>query len=690
MNLPVMSFNKETLSRFNESIRKEWIVTNGLGGYASSTVLGVNTRKYHGLLVAALHPPGDRRVCLAKLDEEVNVGNETYRVGANEFQDGVFPQGYLFLKEFSVSPFPKCVFMIQNVEVRKTVFMPYEKNAVVAVYKVLNGNGVDVKFRVFPLVNWRHFHSVTDRWRMPTDFVQEQQNKQISLRFRFPQSVLVMRSTGGRFVAEAKWVEKLFYREESARGESCLDDCYQPGFFEVTVRANKSETFAIIAVADETEVGAGKVLDDLPLTMYDVDGLYAKEIERQTDFLTHFYESHSGLQQADWLSWVVLATDQFIVRSLVEGQKSVIAGYHWFESWGRDTFVSLPGLMLVTGRFEDARRVFLGFKAYCENGLIPNYIPDRQGQPAYNTVDASLWFVNAILQYVKYTGDWRFVQDKLWNVLKQIIDSHVRGTSYNIRMDVDGLLSHGAQLTWMDVAINGQAVTPREGKAVEVQALWHNALRTVELLAIHFGENDEATRFGQLAEHAKRSFDKFWNAERNCLFDVVGDDGKDGSLRPNQVIAAALDWPMLDGVKCERVVDVVQQELLTPFGLRSLARNDSRYVGIYAGDRNSRDRAYHNGTVWAWLMGPFVTAFLKAKGYTEFRRECALNLVSPLLKSQLFEAGLGSVSEVFDGEAPHMPRGCIAQAWSVAEPLRAYVEDITQCRPKCEKDIMKP
>jgi predicted glycogen debranching enzyme len=347
--------------------------------------------------------------------------------------------------------------------------------------------------------------------------------------------------------------------------------------------------------------------------------------------------------------------------------------------------------MLVTGRFADARKVFLTFKKYLRNGLTPNFLPDQPGPAAYNTVDASLWYVDAVLQYLKYTGDFRFVQEQLWERLKAIVDCYTRGTDFGIHADSDGLLCHGAQLTWMDAAVDGQPVTPRAGKAVEVQALWYNALRTVELLANRFGEKGEAERCEQMAEKARKSFvEKFWNVERNCLFDVVGEDGKDGSLRPNQVFAVALDFTMLDNLKKERVVDVVHSELLTPFGLRTLAKSDPRYVGVYGGDRRSRDRAYHNGTVWPWLVGPFTAAFLKVKGNSEFRRDFAMRyFLFPLFGRLVSGASLGVLSEIFDGDPPHAPKGCIAQAWSVAEPLRAYVEDIIQVRPDHEREVLQ-
>jgi predicted glycogen debranching enzyme len=384
------------------------------------------------------------------------------------------------------------------------------------------------------------------------------------------------------------------------------------------------------------------------------------------------------------LSWLILTADSFVVRGKSEEERLVIAGYHWFESWGRDTFVSLPGLLLVTGRFKDARKVFLSYAQYCKSGLIPNFIPDRDEQASYNTVDATLWYVNAVFQYLKYTGDFDFVHDHLWDTLKEILDKHVHGTSYGIHVDSDGLLLHGPQLTWVDSSVEGKPVNPRAGKAVEIQALWHNGLKILALLAEKFGERDRAESIAAMADRAKRSFlEKFWNAERNCLYDVIAQDGNDASLRPNQIVTCALDFMALDREKAEKVVEVVERELLTPFGLRTLARSDPRYVGVYAGVRRSRDRAYHNGTVWPWLLGPFTTAFLRVKDCTELARGNVLkNFLMPFFMKQVFESGLGTLSEIFDGDSPHKPRGCVAQAWSIAEPLRAFVEDAMRVRPR--------
>lgn len=691
MKIPSINMRRELLLKIEEALGKEWIISNGLGGYASSTVLGLNTRKYHGLLVAAFHPPRDRRLCLAKLDEELIVENRFYPLFSNEFQSGIFPKGHRFLKRFSLSPFPKYVYAVENVEVRKTLFMPYKKNAVVALYEVFKKGDSAVKMHVFPLITCRHFHSVVDRWRNPLNFTQKPQGKRVAVNVEDPRSTLVMEATDGLYFPMEKWVEKVYFREEFSRGESFLDDWYQPGFFEISL-SEKHGKFALTALVDEDEARAIKISSEMPVTTYDAEALHDRAVERYESLLAKFYNEHEDLQVKNWLSWVVLAADAFVVEGAEKVSKSIIAGYHWFEDWGRDTFISLPGLMLVTERFEDAKQTFLTFKKYRGEGLIPNFISDQDAKPVYNSVDATLWYVNAVLQYLKYTGDLKFVEVNLWEDLKTMAESLLKGTTFNIRVDDDGLLSHGPQLTWMDTVVDNQPLTPRAGKAVEVQALWYNTLKTLEVLARKFKEESEAENFARLAENAKRSFnEKFWNADKGCLFDVVDEHGYgDSSVRPNQIIAVALDFTMLDDFKSEKIVDLVHKELLTPYGLRTLARSDSRYVGLYFGDRRSRDKAYHNGTVWPWLLGPFTTAFLKTKGYADFRREYALkNFLLPLLTEQIFKAGLGTISEIFDGDSPHSPRGCISQAWSIAEPLRAYVEDVMQIRPEHEREILR-
>lgn len=444
-----------------------------------------------------------------------------------------------------------------------------------------------------------------------------------------------------------------------------------------------------VAVSHESQA-AREVLDGFGSTFNEVNDTYNRELTCQSDLLENFYGLNPEVPMSDWLNWALLAANSFIVEN-VACKKSVIAGYFWFEPWGRDTFISLPGLMLVTGRFNDAKDILQSFIQYCKNGLIPNFLADKSGEPAYNTVDGTLWYVNAVLQYLKYTGDFAFVQEELWENLQAIIDYHERGTLFGICLDDDGLIMHGSRLTWMDAAVDGKEITPRVGKAVEIQALWYNALRIMELLANKFEGRDLAEKYANMASKTSRSFNyKFWNPKAGCLFDVLEANGADASLRPNQIFAVSLDFSLLDKDKSELVVDVVNRELVTPYGLRTLALNDPKFAGKCFGDRLSRDSAYHNGTIWPWLLGPFITAYLKINNYAAESCEYVLkNLVLPFFTIGIHQAGLGTLSEIYDCDPPNTPRGCIAQAWSVAEPLRAFVEDLLEVKPRYLKEIFK-
>jgi len=691
--LPKITVDSNALSDVDKALKTEWLVTNGLGGYASSTVLGVNTRKYHGLLVAAFNPPTDRRVLLSKLDEEVQVEKEVYQLGANESRSGIEPKGYRFLSKFFLSPFPTFTYVISSLRLSKTVFMPNGKNATVVIYEVTNQGTEKAIVRVKPSLNSRHFHSVTEKEGLRWSFTQKSFENRVTVQPSIPLSALILSSTEGRYIeGEGEWTETHF-RADSSRGENSLDHVYQPGFFEVEVSSNESKPFCLLAAAGKDESHAQSLFSSLYRGgLKEIDALLNTELERRQKLLETFQNQHAPTVVEEWLKWLVLAADSFIVHRQSTQTKSVIAGYHWFEDWGRDALISLPGLTLVTGRFNDAREILLTFKHYCRKGLVPNRFPDAAGdKPEYNTVDATLWYFNAVLQYLKYTGDFNFVKTELWETLKSIIERHTQGTLHDIHMDKDCLIEHGPRLTWMDAAINSQPITPRQGRAVEIQALWYNALKIMELLATRFNKEAEAKNCCSMAERAKESFARlFWNPQTDCLFDVVDDAHKDASVRPNQIIAAALDFPILDRARCEKVVEAVQRNLWGVFGLRTLSKDDSRYTGTYMGDRVHRDTAYHNGTVWAWLLGPFTTAFLKLRNHEkEWRDHAFQNFLQPLFQEEVFRAGLGTVSEIFDGDSPHAPQGCVSQAWSVAEPLRAYVEDVLFRRPPYEREVLK-
>jgi len=694
-SLPKITVDSSALSDVNKALKTEWLVTNGLGGYASSTVLGINTRKYHGLLVAAFNPPVDRHVLLTKLDEEIKINGETYPLGSNECNWGIQPQGYRYLSNFSLAPLPTVTYKLdEEIQLKKTVFMPYGKNATVVIYELLNASEDAALVSVTPLVNSRHFQSVTEKDATTQGFAQKPSNQSVTVQSppSTVSSTLTLLSTEGRYKAgRGEWIET-FFRVDASRGESSLDNSYKPGVFEFHLAPKEHRKFSVLAVGGNNENETQSVLSTLYKGSKSIDELYGAELKHREELLSSFQKRYIDVQVEDWLKWLILATDTFIVERESTKTKSVIAGYHWFEDWGRDSLISLPGLTLVTGRFGDARQILLTFQRYCSKGIVPNRFPDSAGdKPVYNTVDATLWYIDAVLQYVKYTNDFKFVHEELWETLESIIENHVKGTVFNIKVDGDGLLSHGPQLTWVDASIHGKPVLPREGKAVEIQALWYNALKTMQLLANHFRQDGKASDYSSIAEKTRRSFnEKFWNPQRNCLFDVVAGDGQgDSSLRPNQIMAVSLDFTMLDNVKAEQIVETLQKRLWGVYGLKTLPDDDPHYIGKYRGDWVQRDTAYHNGTVWAWLLGPFIKAFLKLKNYdAEWRSFAFKNFLQPLFHEEIFRAGLGNVSEIFDGDPPHEPNGCIAQAWSVAEPLRAYVEDVLLKRPPFEKQIM--
>lgn len=692
IDLPKIHVGPDVLSSFDKAIQMEWIVANGLGGYASSTTLGINTRKYHGLLVAAFNPPVDRKVILTKLDEEIQIKNETYPIGSNEFKSGVQPKGYQFLSDFSLNPLPTYKYAVHGFQLQKKIFMPQGENATVVMYEVFNSDENEAFLRISPLVNSRHFHSVTNKENSAWSFVQKPFEKGVIVKPSTLLSALILFSSEGRYFADKdKWVREIYFRVDSSRGESCLDDSFQPGLFELRIAPKERKNFYVVAAAGRNEKEARTIFSSICKEPDNTDLSYNQEVERRKSLLTMFQERYADVKMKDWLKWLILTADSFIVDRESTKTKSVIAGYHWFEDWGRDSMISLPGLTLVTGRFEVAKEILLTFKHYCCKGLIPNRFPNQAGDtPIYNTVDATLWYFNAVFQYLKYTGDFDFVRVELWDTLQSIIEHHTRGTLFDIHMDDDGLVTHGPQLTWMDAMVGDQFVTPRNGKAVEIQALWYNALKIIELLATRINQKEDAEKYRNMAEKARKSFvDKFWNPQRHCLFDVVCEGQGDETLRPNQVIAVALDFSMLDRMREKEIVETVWRELWGIYGLKTLPKDDPRYIGKYLGDWAYRDKAYHNGTVWAWLLGPFTTAFLKVKGYEKRWQSFAFqNFLQPLFQEETSKVGLGTISEIFDGDPPHASQGCVSQAWSVAEPLRTFVEDVLLKRPPYERQIL--
>jgi len=649
-----MKFDQNVCTDLSQARRKEWLETNGIGGFASSTMAGMNTRRYHGLLVAATRPPVGRTVLLSKIEERLRVGDAIYDLSTNQYPGAIHPNGYGYLSEFRLDPMPTFVYRAGNVLLEKTVFMIQGENSTALRYRLLNNPETDVRLELLPLIAFRDYHSLT---HANPSLNREVQTGPAWCAVRPYEGLpnLFLNHDGGAAQSGGDWYHNFEYEEERARGLDYHEDLYNPFALWFNLRERAA---CLIASTEVRDAGSFEKVREA-------------EVRRRQD-LVQGWEASDGFVRD-----LLLAADQFIVRR-GEDRKTVIAGYPWFTDWGRDTMIALPGLALIPRRFDEAKRILCAFAEHCDRGMLPNRFPDAGEPPEYNTVDATLWFFQAIYALVTKTGDYAFVRQRLFDTLVDILRWHLSGTRYNIKADRDGLLRSGepgVQLTWMDAKVGDWVVTPRRGKAVEIQALWYNALRILEHLAGKYQDLETEQLCADLASKACASFNGlFWNSQAGCLYDCIENGRPDAAIRPNQIFAVSLPFSMLPVERMKQVVETVTRDLLTPFGLRSLSPKDPGYRGFYGGDPRRRDGAYHQGTVWAWLMGPYVTARVRANGGTsEARREAAALLTG--LRDHLKDAGLGTISEIFDGDPPHAPKGCIAQAWSVAEVLRCIVED---------------
>ena len=652
----MIKFTQDTLNDLDASTSREWLETNGLGGFSSSTIIGLNTRRYHGLLTAATKPPVGRVVMLSKLEETLIIEGQRYELSANQYPGVVNPRGFQYQTGFRLDPFPVFTFEVEGLRLEKSIFMVEGQNTTVVQYE-LQADGVrdeSVRLEIRPLIAFRDYHATThENGTLNSHVVFEDGLATVKPyddlpALHFAHDVCDLDTNGF-------WYRNFQYQVEQERGLDSAEDLFSP--FSFTFDLKRDSTARIIASTERCDIRSA--------TQY-----RATEIERRKKIAANPINANR------LVSALTTAGDQFIAAR--ERCKTVIAGYHWFSDWGRDTMIALPGLTLATGRASIARSILAEFAQHVDQGMLPNRFPDAGETPEYNTVDATLWFFEAVRALLQYTNDYEFVRNDLYAVLADIIEWHVHGTRYNIHVDNDGLLfsgEPGVQLTWMDAKVGDWVVTPRHGKPVEIQALWYNALRVMEQLADKF--NDKANRklYKVMAERSRKSFNElFWNEEAGCLYDVVNGEERDGSIRPNQIFAVSLANSMISKGRAASILRVVERELLTPRGLRTLSPSDPRYIGRYQGDPRSRDGAYHQGTVWPWLMGGYLTAYVKTFGEKTGREVAAEWLTN--FDEHLSEACLGQVSEIFDGDAPFTPRGCVAQAWSVAELLRAAVEQV--------------
>jgi predicted glycogen debranching enzyme len=651
-------FGPEITGDLQAAERREWLCTNGVGGFASGTVAGTLTRRYHGLLTAALDPPLGRTLLVAKVDEQIAYDGLEAALATNRWADGtVDPHGYRALERFRLEgTTPIWVYAVADALVEKRVWMEPGANTTYVRYTVLRARvPLALQFRV--LINYRDYHGTTrgGDWRMDITPVRD------GLRVvAYPGArPLLMLARGAEARLAHAWYRGFHLARERERGLDGEEDHLHAGSFRATLRAGEALTLVVSAEATPS-VDAGSA--------------WERRRHHERELLTRWQAAGPAAASAPpWIARLVLSADQFIVKRPLTDEPeglSVIAGYHWFGDWGRDTMIALPGLTVATGRPEVGARILRTFARFVDRGMLPNRFPDQGAVPEYNTVDATLWYFDAIRAYHAATGDDGLLKE-LFPVLESIVEWHRQGTRYGIGEDpADGLLRSGepgVQLTWMDAKVGDWVVTPRTGKAVEINALWYSALASMAGFARRL--NAPASAWAALAARVRASFERFWNERAGYCFDVIdGPAGDDPALRPNQIFTVALPESPLPPERQRKIVEACARHLLTSFGLRSLAPAHPDYRGRYEGGPWERDGAYHQGTVWAWLLGPFAQAHFNVHG----DRVLARSFLEPLAHHHLDDYGLGSIAEIFDGDPPYSPRGCIAQAWSVAETLRAW------------------
>ncbi len=697
-----LRLNHEICTDVQAGLDREWLVTNGLGGYAAGTILGATTRSYHGLLVAALRPPVVRTVLIAKIDEEVILPNDqTCKLGVNEYQDGIIdPQGYTYLDSFWLEGDIPCFLyrLSGTLSLEKRIWMEHGYNRTYVQYtlkstivdiddnsceNVANPTTAAVTLKLFPFCLSRDYHSSTQGSHNWHFLVENQGNRCRIQAFEGAPAYQLIADPSVTFTPVGLWYWHVKHRREEERGLLAQEDVYLPGVFSTQIVPNRPKTLVLSAEPNmSTDFGEADHQDAIRALV-----CHERRVKYVLSAADH---GRDDLQLRDPVyARLVVAADQFIVASpdlstgpstssppfpLSSERKTIIAGYPWFTDWGRDSMIALPGLLLCTGRYSEARGLLKSFASFMHHGLIPNHFPDDGEAPVYNTVDAALWMFHALDCYFKTTNDWALLEE-LFPVLSDAIQWHVRGTEFNIHVDPnDGLLyagMPGVQLTWMDAKVDDQVITPRRGKPVEVNALWYYALTAMESWAVRLVT--DATPYSQLRSQIRQHFAaRFWYGEGGYLYDVIDVDGvagqNDASLRPNQLFAASLTHDLLLDMQVDSILQQVTAHLFTPAGLRSLSPADPHYHNHFRGDRWQRDSAYHQGTVWQWLIGSYVDVHLRL--YHD--RTKLLPLLEPLIE-QLWNGCLGTISEIAEPELPFTPEGCFAQAWSVAELLRCWL-----------------
>lgn len=655
-----MRFGKKDWTNYDRGIENEWMYTNGRSAFSGSTIIGANSRKYHGLLIASLTSPEERYMILSKVEETLIIDDEKFVLNSTKYKNSIV-EGFRCQQSFYYNGIPHFRYLVNGIVIDKKIVLEYGKNTLIIEYEIYNTDK-EASLEFNPFMCFRNPGVCNDENNLR--FKEEYYDKGIKLipKLNSELEINIFSNEASICNKEQRVTDETYYDVDITTGDKYLDKFFIPGTFKVEIKPNeKKNVFLICTLEDNLKINPEEILE--------------KE-EKRISKLRNTFEDKRLLAK-----YLPISADHFIVNRDSIKSKTILAGYPWFLDWGRDAMIAINGITLATHRLEDAKEILRSFSIYEKNGLIPNMFPDTKQEPLYNTVDASLWYINAVYNYLLYSNtkeDLEFVEKELYETIKRIIKEYSEGTKFSIYMDEDGLIYAGSgldQVTWMDVRVNGIVVTPRHGKPVEINALWYNALNIAGKLAKKF-QGRENNEYFELAKKVKESFNKnFWNEKDQCLYDVVSKEESDSSIRPNQIWAISLPFTMLDREKEKKVVDKVFNELYTPYGLRSLSRGHKEYHSKYIGKLLDRDMAYHQGTVWGFPIGGFFTAYCKVNDYSKESVAFVDSLLYDL-ESHIENQCLGSIAEIFDGDTPHSPRGCYAQAWSVGEILRVYHEDI--------------